>query len=245
MRQKFTLIELLIVIAIIAILAAMLLPALQQARNTAKNTSCVSRLKMLGIVETLYTMDFQEFVLPSQLPPEVPWFKILYDNGYERTFCFRLTRDGANTKKPAVPLCPADVPSGSICYSGSNKWEPWQAGGALNSSLGGYGRTRGTGGFYHYSGVWVYPAQKLSQYRKPSEKYAFFDCSIAVVPDDSPSFWGNRTCTSTDNGLFWIAHNGKINVCAIDGHVEPVAYQYRTGIVTENVWKKKFCGSFL
>ena len=66
MRKKkvigFTLIELLVVIAIIAILAALLLPALNRAREQAKQSACQSNLKNIGLAMQMYATDYGDFV---------------------------------------------------------------------------------------------------------------------------------------------------------------------------------------
>lgn len=59
-KSGFTLIELLVVIAIIAILAAILFPVFAQAREKARQTSCISNLKQLGTSIQMYIQDYDE-----------------------------------------------------------------------------------------------------------------------------------------------------------------------------------------
>jgi prepilin-type N-terminal cleavage/methylation domain-containing protein/prepilin-type processing-associated H-X9-DG protein len=63
--RAFTLIELLVVIAVIALLAALLFPVFAQAREKARQTSCMSNLRQIGIACGMYVQDNDEAFPPG------------------------------------------------------------------------------------------------------------------------------------------------------------------------------------
>lgn len=77
-RSGFTLVELLVVIAIIAVLAALIFPVFAQARAKARQNTCISNLRQIGMSAEMYAMDYDELypfaVDPTdKYTPEIWW----------------------------------------------------------------------------------------------------------------------------------------------------------------------------
>ncbi len=79
----FTLIELLVVIAVIAILAAILFPVFAQAREKARQASCMSNLKQIGLSAQLYMQDYDEELFPFEYDDDDGTAVITWNGRYD------------------------------------------------------------------------------------------------------------------------------------------------------------------
>jgi len=117
-RKGFTLIELLVVIAIIAILAAILFPVFAQAREKARQISCLSNLKQLGLGIAMYTQDYDEN-MPWAFSAQGGWYNIV-DPYIKNGAVNPLTQPGNNPWNAVLTKgvwhCPDDANAGlSYC----------------------------------------------------------------------------------------------------------------------------------
>lgn len=106
--QRFTLIELLITIAILAILAGMLLPALNSARNKAHSIACLGNLRQMGIVWVNYSLENGDWTIYTY---GSPWDGVLEVSHWPVPMEYGL-REKNSKKKEFSPVlrCPGVDP---------------------------------------------------------------------------------------------------------------------------------------
>ncbi len=123
MRRGFTLIELLVVIAIIAILAAILFPVFARAREKARQSSCLSNLKQIGLASMMYAQDYDEKLSPYDPPNGTQYLPYTLWTPYIKNIQVwqcpsdsggRLTSYGYNCW--STYRCPDIIPLGQIVY---------------------------------------------------------------------------------------------------------------------------------
>ncbi|MEY2408988.1 MAG: hypothetical protein QOF48_1658 [Verrucomicrobiota bacterium] len=212
-HRGFTLVEMLVAIAIIAVLAALLLPALSGAKGRGRAVACMNNLKQLATAHTLYADENQELFVNNHGTQETlrtaqSWVNNIQDwlDGDGNTNLSLLTSGKLAPylhQETAVFKCPSDR---SVANNG-----PRIRSVSLNSLVGDPGELTNR---FNPQLTQFY---KLTDIPDPSHVYVFLDEHPDTLND---GFFMNRWDELLWGNLPGSFHNGAANLSFADGHVE-------------------------
>lgn len=245
-NRAFTLIELLVVIAIIAILAAILFPVFAAAKESAKQTTCLSNMKQIGLAMSTYAIDSDDVypawaaIAPpinggnsSYVPPDMQLMPYARNDGIWKCPSDHATRVSTS----AVPWWDGNYRLKAIprSYSYTGPIHTVQANGWDNNT----GAFKWVGpGFWTMAGrsgtefdevadtiAWVeqWSVSVADQYVGGIWGSGFIDCDTAKlagrkVPPSGPGDGGPPGCASAYTGRPTPGHRNHGNYIFVDGH---------------------------
>ena len=142
--RGFTLIELLVVISIIAVLIAILLPALAGARDAARRAVCLSNMRQMGLVLTVFAEDHDGYApliysgAGGAAGPQRRFANYLWVNGTAGPLAPVWTGNYFGDSTTSSYFCPTETNERWQFDTGLNPWPPGTAGtdGVVSTRLG-------------------------------------------------------------------------------------------------------------
>ena len=206
-RNAFTLIELLVVIAIIAILAAILFPVFAKAREKARQTTCASNLKQIGLGISQYTQDYDE-TLPPWRQNDPNGINVYEWQGHIMPY----------VKSTGIYICPDAVPSNfqTVTFTGLPTFTSSYSCNFVGSATAIFGAGHLAGAFdaLNLSGF------NLSQFPDPTSTIEVFE--FIGENGGEPAYWGGNCAmtNSTTGTCLFAGHTNGSNFLYCDGHVK-------------------------
>ena len=192
-RNGFTLIELLVVIAIIAILAAILFPVFAKAREKARQASCLSNVKQVGLGMLMYTQDYDERFVITDAASMTAWAAA----GNHYSVWYRAIMP--YVKNTQLFVCPSDGSKSTAKWSGS--WDE---------------STTAAGNWYFPLSYGVdhnFGMASLGTVTSPAETGMVFECT-QILAYESVTFDARAAIRDASR------HNDGFNACMFDGHAK-------------------------
>ena len=233
-KHTFTLIELLVVIAIITILAAMLLPALNQARGTAKKIKCLGILKQFGMGGGAYADASDGFWVPGQNSSAVARWSWNQNLSFRRALgdsspALDESQNKADSGATRGLICPSATYAHAHRDGNNNPALMYSYGVSAEEFPNTAWHSTGTDGE-------LIVAYKLARINSPSRRMGFIDALDWAVKYD---YWSNTRyilhgeAYTANQPAYRHGGNDRANIVFLDGHAE----SWKSAQVKdENLW---------